>query len=359
MPSILSPSLAAALGLGLLSVGQTARAEESTIALQASQIQALGLRTQPVDGDTVRATLRFPATLLVPSAQQRVVASPLPSLVESLRVSVGDAVRAGQVLAVLRSAQAQDLQHELHVARSQAVLADAQLRRDEQLHGEGLIATARLETSRTQAALAAEHRDERALALAQAGGAAEGEPGRITLTAPMSGVVLERPAVVGQRVEPATVLVRLASLSPLWLEMQVPASQAVDIHPGDPVRVAGAAAAGKVIAIGHSVDSASQTVLVRAELQQPPPGLRVGQAVEALIDRSVPGLTRVPSVALVDEGGHTVVFVDAGRGRYRAVPVQAVASADGLSSVRGLAKGSQVVVTGTAALKSLRAAQRP
>lgn len=359
MPPIHRNALASMLGASLLGFGQPACAEEPAIALQASQIQALGLRTQPADGDSARATLRSPATLVVPSSQQRVVAAPLPGLVETLRVSVGDAVRAGQVLAVLRSAQAQDLQHELHVARSQAVLAEGQLRRDEQLHREGLIATSRLETSRTQAALAAEHREERALALAQAGGAADGDPGRITLTAPMAGVVLERPAVVGQRVDPTTVLVRMASLSTLWLEMQVPAAQAVDVHLGDPVRVAGAAAVGKVIAIGHSVDSASQTVLVRAELRQPPPGLRAGQAVEALIDRRIPGLARVPSAALVDEGGSTVVFVDAGRGRYRAVPIQTVATADGLSSVRGLVQGSQVVVRGTAALKSLRAAQRP
>jgi hypothetical protein len=172
-------------------------------------------------------------------------------------------------------------------------------------------------------------------------------------------VVLERPAVVGQRVDPTTVLVRLASLAPLWLEMQVPAAQAAEVRLGDVVRVAGVEAQGKVIAIGHAVDSASQTVLVRAELRRPPPALRAGQAVEALLERALAGLARVPSAALVDDGGATVVFVDAGQGRYRAVPIQPVASAGGLSAVRGLAPGSQVVVQGTAALKSLRATLLP
>ncbi|MGS0754015.1 efflux RND transporter periplasmic adaptor subunit [Roseateles sp. GG27B] len=40
--------------------------------------------------------------------------------------------------------------------------------------------------------------------------------------APISGVVLERPVVVGQRVEEAAALFRIAKLAPLWVELQVP-----------------------------------------------------------------------------------------------------------------------------------------
>jgi RND family efflux transporter MFP subunit len=296
--------------------------------------------------------------VLVPSNQQRVLAAPLPGLVMTLSASVGDTVRVGQVLAVLRSAQVQELHHDVHVSHNQATLAAGQLARDEQLFKEGLIARSRLDTTRSQATLADEQHEERVLALAQAGGSAQGDSSRITLTAPISGVVLERPAVVGQRVDPASVLYRLARLAPLWLEMQVPSADAQAVRLGDAVRWAGGEGSGKVIAIGHAVDAATQTVLVRAEFAQPPAGLRVGQAVEALLQRPAAGLSQVPAGAVVEDGGERFVFVDAGGGRFRVQAVQVVSSAGGSSAVRGLPAGSAVVVQGTAALKALYAAQR-
>lgn len=330
-------------------------AADAEIAVTRAQVVALGLQSQLIKPGASTTGPRYPATVLVPSSQQRVVAAPLPALVEALRVSVGDTVRAGQVIAVLRSAQAQELQHDVHVSRSNAALASATLARDEQLFKEGLIASSRIEASRAQAGLAGEQRDERELALRQAGGSASKEGGGITLTAPISGVVLERQVVVGQRVDAATAVYRLAVLAPLWLEMQVPAKEASSALIGDAVSVTDSEARGRVIAVGHAVDAASQTVLVRAEMSPPLADLRPGQGVEAQLERVVPGLARVPSAALVNDAGMTIVFVETGSGRYRAVPVTAVTSAGGASSVRGLPEGSKVVVQGMASLKSLRA----
>jgi RND family efflux transporter MFP subunit len=343
--------LAAACGSSL--------AGESTLTLSPAQVKSLGLRTQAAEGDQARSSARYPATVTIPASQQQVVAAALPGMVEALRASVGDTVRAGQVLGVVRSAQAQELQHDVHVAKTQAALTAMQLQRDEQLFKEGLIAASRLENTRTQAGLAQEQSDERALALAQAGGSAHGETTRITLKSPMNGVILERPVVLGQRIDSTTAIYRLASLAPLWLEMQVPAAQATSVRIGDAVSVAGNPASGRVIAIGHAVDAASQTVLVRAEVRQPPPTLRAGQALEAQLARSEPGLTRVPSAALFAQAGTTQVFVDAGQGRYEMRAVEAVSNTGGVSSVRGLAAGSPVVVQGIAALKAVQAAQRP
>jgi RND family efflux transporter MFP subunit len=334
-----------------------APASVGEIVLTPAQVKALGLVTEPATADRSPAAARYPATVVVPSNQQRVLASPLPALVEQLRASVGDRVRAGQVLALLQSPQLRELQHDAHVARSQAALTAGQLARDEQLFKEGLIAAARVESTRMQAGLAEEQREERELALKQAGGSMHGESGRITLAAPIAGVVLERPAVVGQRVDTAAALYRLAILAPLWLEMQVPARDVATVRLGDPVRVADASAS--VIAIGHAVDAATQTVLVRAELRQPPASLRAGQAVEAELRQSEAGLVRVPAAALVDDSGRAGVFVATGPGRYRLQPVQPAGGVDGQRTVRGLREGSDVVVRGTAALKSLAAAARP
>jgi membrane fusion protein, heavy metal efflux system len=336
---------------------EKARAGESVLTVKPAQSEALGLKTQVVSSDGAATGGRYPATVLVPSGQQRVVAAPLPGLVEALRASVGDTVRAGQVLAVLRSAQAQELQHDVHVSRSQAALASATLARDEQLFKEGLIASARIEATRAQAGLAREQRDERELALRNAGGSAAKEGGGITLTAPIGGVVLERQVVVGQRVDASVAMFRLATLSPLWLEMQVPASEAPTVRIGDVVMVTGGTVRGRVIAVGHSVDAASQTVLVRAELQTPLADLRPGQGVEAQLERKSSALTSVPAAAVLEDGGKRFVFVESAPGQYRAQVVTLSSGSAGVAAVQGLPVGTKVVVQGMASLKSLRAAQ--
>src|SRR5690606_41570460 len=224
-------------------------------------VDGRAVRGQPADGSNSGSQARYPAQVVVPVSRQRLVAAPLPALVESLQVAVGDEVRAGQVLAVLRSTQASELQRDVAQANSQADLARRNLERDEQLFAEGLIAQSRLEAARAQARQAQAQQLERRRALAQAG--ADGGAGQITLRAPIAGVVLEQQAVVGQRLEQAAPLYRIAALDPLWVETQAPATEAALLARGGAVRIeagpqAGrrdtAAIAGRVIALGPSVD---------------------------------------------------------------------------------------------------------
>lgn len=119
-------------------VAATAQAQtDERRTLTARQIEALGIRIQTVDGAQAASFARYPAQVVVPVARQRLVAAPLPGLVESLQVAVGDPVRAGQTLAVLRSAQASELQRDVAQATSQVDLARRSLERDEQLFAEG------------------------------------------------------------------------------------------------------------------------------------------------------------------------------------------------------------------------------
>ncbi len=332
------------------------------LTLKPTQVTAIGVRTQTVSDRAGDAGTRYPGTVVVPSAQQRVVAAPLPAMVESLRVSVGDNVRAGQVLAVLRSAQAQELQHDTHVSRTQAAVASSTLARDEQLYKEGLIPLARLEATRVQADLTAEHHEEREKMLTQAGGAADAPSGMLTLTAPMAGVVLERLVVVGQRVDIAAPMLRIASLAPLWVELQVPSRAVGGVRIGAAVTLTGHPARGRVLALAPTVDMATQSVMVRVEFSGVLDGLRAGQAVDARIDGAgaagsgaakVEGPAQLPAAAVLQGTGPAYVFVELAPGRYRATPVQLAGSSGDTAAVIGLPAGSRVVVHGTAALKAL------
>lgn len=385
MPRSLLPTLAL-LALQALLV-QPATAAPATagdaplLTLSAAQVRALRLVSQPATGAAADAAAgeatalrsRHPGRITVPEARQRVLAAPVAGLVERLQVSVGDAVRAGQVLATLRSPAAQDLQRETQAAALQAELAASMLARDQRLHDEGLIAAARLETTRAQARQAALLADDRRRALAQAGAAAQANGGVVTLAAPIAGTVIERLATVGQRVEAAAPLLRIAALDTLWLELQVPVREAATLRLGDAVQLDEPALAARVIAIAGAVDTATQTVMVRAAVTPSPAAatLRVGQSVQAVLLQALDGGLGVPAGAVLTHAGRDWVFADLGGGRYQAWPVQVLqrsgqqvrirvpAPATGQPARAALAAGSAVVVQGTASLKALLAAGQP
>ncbi len=329
------------------------------VQLKAEQVKALGVRVETLaaaTGPGVAATA-YPARVVVPSAQQRVVAAPLPGLVLSVSAAVGDVVRAGQTLAVLRSSQVQELQRDALQAGSQADLARRSIQRDEALFKEGLISEARLDASRATHQQVSVLRNERYRALAQSGARSdESGSGDLALRSPIAGVLLEAPVAVGQRVEPATALFRVANLGSLWLELQVPASAAETLRVGDVVRVPGVADEGRVVSLGQAVDAATQAVMVRAEIR-PAAGtasrLRPGQLVEVRVEQRMAGVVQVAESALVRSQGEPAVFIEHAPGAYRLAPVKVRASAGGMSSVQGLLPGSRVVVAGTAALLAL------
>lgn len=361
-PARAADAVTASLASTLTAQAAPAGPAAAVLSLKSEQVRSLGISTQPARAAVAGATAAtaWPARLVVPPAQQRVVSAPLAGLLTGVQVAAGDVVRAGQTLASLRSGQAQELQRDAQQARSQAELAQRALARDEQLHAEGLIPTTRLDASRValrQASLLAAERQRQL----QQTGAASASGDDLSLTSPITGVVLESTVAAGQRVDGATALFRIAQLGTLWAEVQVPVAEAGQVRPGDAVRIAALGAddhaAGRVLSLGQAVDPATQTLAVRVEVKVGAgQRLRPGQLVEARIASRAStgaGVVSLAAAALVRQGEGQAVFVEQSPGQFRLVPVQVRASSAGQATVSGLPVGAQVVVQGTAALLAL------
>ncbi len=385
-----SPALRAAillLGLGgAFGLAPAHAAGALALQLSPAQMQALGVETQLVPAAGSAAQEGLPARVAVPNEQVRMVTAPLAGLVEALLVAPGQTVKKGQVVARLSSPEALALQRDGAQAASQALLAEQVRARDAQLFAEGLIAESRLQASRAQAeqaaALLAERRQRLALAgLAQAGGNASGS---LALRAPLDGEILEQSASVGQRLEAAGPIYRIARLHPLWLEIQAPVALAAQLAVGSRVQVPAQQASGKLIAVGRAVDGGSQTVLLRAEIDRGSERLRPGQAVEASLELK-PGAAGVllPAAALARQGERTLVFVQQGSGEktgdkapagaapsaagattgaaaqaagsveWRAVPVRVLGQSGSSALVDGVPAGARIAVRGVSALKAM------
>lgn len=332
-------------------------ADPTFVAIAPSQGQALGLVTQRVVAGVGGAAAGLPATVSVPNSQVRVIAAPLPGIVERLETAPGMNVKKGQLLVRISSPQALELQRDRLQADAQATLARQTLTRDEQLFREGLIAEGRLQASRANAAQsaaqAAERRQE--LALAQHSGGQT-----LSLVAPIAGSVLEQHVSVGQRVEQSAPLYRIARLDPLSVEIQAPLAVAGQAKVGTLLRIPATGARGELVAIGRAVDPATQSVLLRGLVTHGADSLRPGQATAVDLELGVAGSTgsgplQVPSAAVLRHDNRQWVFVatrDAGSPGYRAVPIQVTGRLGDTSLVTGLTPDTTVVTGGVAALKA-------
>ncbi len=342
--------------LALWAVFSVAAAGEPLV-LQAAQIKSLGIATAVVgqSGDGRAGTL--PAQVLVPNAQMRLVSAPVSGMIEQLTVAPGSTVRRGQVVARLASPQALELQRDALQSGSQSALLQQNLKRDEQLFAEGLIAEARLQATRAAAAQAAAQADERRQGLALAGIAPGKLGGPLALVAPIDGVVLEQGVQLGQRVEASALVYRIAQLKPLWLEIQAPLDVAAGLKEGTPVRIAGSAVTGKLIAVGRAVDAASQTVLLRAAVGQGAETLTPGQVVEVEVAAANGSRQRLPAAALARVDGKTWAFVqtaaDDKSATFEAREVRVAGQGGDSVQVEGLKAGDKVAVQGISGLKAM------
>lgn len=336
-------------------------AQAADVVMTANQQASLGVTVATVGKNNVFSSSRFPAEIVVPVGQERVVSAPQSGLIDQLYVAAGQTVKKGQAIAHLSSPELLNLQRDYLQALTQKRLAAKSLARDSELLKDGIIPQRRyLETESTyEETSAALTQRKQALRLAGMGDAAinqlnpaSGMGSGITLTAPMNGQVLEQMVTTGQRVDMATPLYRIANLNPLWLEIHAPLEGLPFVKQGMPVSVPKLQASGKLIAVIRNVNKADQTLHLRAEITEGAEKLSPGQFVEAEI--SLGGEARhfsVPKSSLARQGAEAVVFVQTKNG-FRPVKVGVISEQGDEAIVDADFKGNEkIAVTGISAIK--------
>jgi cobalt-zinc-cadmium efflux system membrane fusion protein len=353
--------IAAGCGLALLGWSVVGSASHE-IPITAEQMDHLGIAVATVEPTTSFATDQLPGRVVIPPRQERVVSTPAEGLVTVLQAGAGDEVKQGDLLALIESPALIVLQREFLQAKTEEKLAATDLNRDRQLFNEGIVAERRYLETRSKHERMAATLEERRQALRLAGmdqAAIETLETSRTLSselavrAPITGVVLKGMAVVGQRVNGADPLYRLAQLEPLWLEIQVPLDRVTGVQPGASVELPCPQGEGVVQLIGRDVDPDSQTILVRAEVREAEECLRPGQYVQVRLKMgSAEQLYRLPASAVVQTSELSVVFVQAPYG-FAAIRVHIAGYDQGYVIVSGqLDAGESVAVAGLAALKA-------
>ena len=176
----------------------------------------------------------------------------------------------------------------------------------------------------------------------------------ITIVAPRSGVVLEKPAIEGFHFNTGDPLFKIADLSTVWLMADMQEQDLGAIKVGDPVQATfvafpGRIFTGKIDFIDPTLMANTRTGRVRIVLPNPDGLLR--QSMYATVEIASLAVAHssvlvVPDSAVIDSGTRQVVLVEKGTGRFEPRAVQIGARSDGYAQVlSGLRAGEKVVTS--------------
>jgi len=176
---------------------------------------------------------------------------------------------------------------------------------------------------------------------------------RITLYAPLNGVIAELAVREGMTVMSGAMLFRLVDLSSVWVNAEVPEAQGAWLRPGTAVEARvpsfpGQVFRGRLSAILPEVNAATRTLRARVELANPGGRLKPGMfATLVFAQRAGSKALLVPSEAVIRTGERSVVIVAEGEGKFRPRQVELGFESGGKSEIRkGLSEGAKVVVSG-------------
>jgi len=313
----------------------------------------------------VRTAVRAPATVHPLPGGEAVVSAPAAGRLRANALpSIGDRVKAGQVLAQLEPRLATGADRatlDAEVAEARAIVdgANAEQARAERLLADRAVPARRVEDARRATAVAearlraAEARlAQRDETLRTGGGAAAGNA--YSLRAPIGGRLAEVSATIGASYDEGAPLFKVVRTDRVELEVQVPAADAAVARQaaGLSLEVPGLPKPFSLqphhVHDSGVIDNTTRALSLQMEIENPGEQLLVGQVGSALLylkDRR--RMTVVPSAAVLIEAGRPYVFVQSGGERFARRFVD-IGSRDGdlVGIVKGVMPGDRVVVKG-------------
>ena len=307
--------------------------DEGTVTISPRVQQNLGIRTAVVTQGSLASTLSAVGSVAYNERDVALVQARSNGIVERLHVRAPlDTVQKGQALLELYVPDWIAAQEEYLTAR--------------RLQGGGIDGLA--DAARQRMRLAG--MDEPQIRLVESTGKVHP---RMTIAAPIAGVVTELAAREGMTVGAGAPLFRINGIGTVWVNAEVPENAAAGVRPGADVEartpaLPGTVFKGRVSAILPEVNAATRTLKARIELAN-----RTGQLVPGMFATLTfgPAAERtallVPSEALIQTGTRSVVMLAQGDGKFAPVNVETGAEANGQTDIRkGLEAGQKVVVSG-------------
>ncbi len=346
----------------LFVVSLNSQAGDQQINISQQQLLNLGIKTGQLATIKHVPLLYAPAKVTIPPSQEFIVSAAQAGLISRLNAAIGDPVEKGQLLAIIKSPQLLTLQRQFLKANSDRHLAWLTYQRDKKLFQEGVISDRRWQQTRSQYNSNASTANE-AKQLLEIAGMSDDDINRLAqsrrlnsqlnVRSPIQGVVLERRAVAGERLDILQPIYRIANLQQLWLEINIPQERINQIKLGDKVRVENSRVTATISLLGQSVNLQNQTVLARAVVDGHPEQIRAGQTINTqIIQSSDQVVYKVPNSAISQSKGQSYIFIRNEQG-FKVQPVKVIGKQDSEAIISGEITGKEpIAIQGVVALKA-------
>jgi cobalt-zinc-cadmium resistance protein CzcA len=354
------------------------------VTLNDGQMKEIKLTTTAVKKGTVNVNVLAPGRVGPNAELSRLVSTPSAGRAVEVKSRLGDIVKEGQVMAIIKSDAIGQVQSDLlqNVLQAKADIKQQEVglkldhityERESILFKEQVSAKADLQTAEN-----ALEKDEANLAALQAKLAAYtkvaqerlnllGAPpdsakkviaqGKIdpwvVIRAPMSGLVIERAINPGEMNDGSKQLFTVTDLSQVWLFADVFEKDIHEVNKGDEATVTidsipGRTFPAKIIWVGDSVNTTTRTLPLRANVSNASGLLRPGMFARMKIAAAKLQLLRVPRVSVLQRGERSFAFVQTGPRTFEQREVTTgIDDGDGVEVKSGLSQGEQVVVQGS------------
>ncbi|MCP4589834.1 MAG: efflux RND transporter periplasmic adaptor subunit, partial [bacterium] len=333
--------------------------EARTVRLDSPDLErSAGIQTELVEQHRGTASIECAARIAFDADRIAHVRAVVPGIVRRVRVERGATVKRGAPLFELESTRVGETQGALQSAREHVRTARANLERKRELEAGGAVSVRAVELAKQELASARAEASAAGATLRMTGAARSAPSGRYTLTAPIGGTIVRRPAVVGLIATETESLATIADTSVMWVLCEVPEAHTSKISLGQRINVTvqgseDADIEGEIKWIAAEVDPRTRTVTARAEVPNPSSHLRANQFATARIEIGSPrSTTSVPRSAVQRIGDLEVVFIRTAEGVYRPRVVQRHGDGERVQVAGRLQPGESVVTTGAVLLRT-------
>ncbi len=310
------------------------------------------LAVEPAAARPVNAKIALPAVVESDPARTAAVLTPLAGRLISLKVSLGDRVKKGDVLAVIDSPDLGQAYDDDDKAGDALKLADKNLGRQEGQHRIGAASDKDLDQANSDRAQALAEYTRTQARLRMLGASAD-KSHLLIVAASMSGSITALSAAPGDMInDPTQPLMTIADLSTVWVTALVPEKDVRAVYKGQSVEVTLSAYAdkvlrGKVLFVSDVIEPDSRRNKIRIAFPNGDYALKPNMFATVTVIGPDKTEVVVPSSALLMNNDRTSVFVATAPWTFQRRTVDPDLGDGATVAIRGgLAAGDLVVVKG-------------
>jgi cobalt-zinc-cadmium efflux system membrane fusion protein len=310
------------------------------------------LVVEPAAAKPVNARIALPAVVESDPARTAAVLTPLSGRLVSLKVSLGDRVKMGQVLAIVDSPDLGQAYDDDAKAADTLKLADRNLERQEGQHRIGAASDKDLDQAKSDRAQALAEYTRTQARLKMLGASAD-RSHLLIVAASMSGSITALSVAPGDMInDPTQSLMTIADLSTVWVTALVPEKDVKAVYKHQSAEVTLSAypdrvLQGTVLFVSDVIEPDSRRNKIRIAFANGDYALKPNMFATVTVIGPDQSEIVVPSSALLMNNDRTSVFVATAPWTFERRTVDSDLGDGSTVAIRsGLAAGDQVVVKG-------------